>query len=382
MAVHVPPAMSPGLSAGIAEVAAMFDSTFHKRFRSSYDSSPSPTLPVRKRYRGTSELILDTDSEDDEEVEESLDSNSVSEDAEDEGPTAEDGDPATRDEGLAAGDEGLSIRVKVVPEGQQQAAPIMGTAVSAPLGLGYRALRHEELALKEDHVYSKFEVDPEDSMVYIDVPVYPPLAPPVQTPQSPKWSSDSFLIYPAPYIVPLPISSPMTSLTVPSPITSLVATPTTTIPVDEDQFIEVGAQLQLYWSILQDHTWRLDAMPPALSAKIDRDVIELYTRSRAAWAGRVDTWMTDMSRAGYDDHRLVYDMLLQQTAFHRELQEMRGPGTELEQEIDCIEQGANRKVIDREWSREILETVVMIELETDHTFIVSAFEEGEIPLRG
>nr|GEW01881.1 hypothetical protein [Tanacetum cinerariifolium] len=73
MAVCVPPAMSPGLSASRAKVAAMSDLAFHKRFRSPYDSSPSPTLPVWKRYRGTSELILDTDSEEDEEAEESLD---------------------------------------------------------------------------------------------------------------------------------------------------------------------------------------------------------------------------------------------------------------------------------------------------------------------
>nr|GEX15843.1 reverse transcriptase domain-containing protein [Tanacetum cinerariifolium] len=53
-----------------------------------------------------------------------------------------------------------------------------------------------------------------------------------------------------------------------------------------------------------------------------------------AWAGRVDTRMTDMSRAGYDDHRLVHDMLLQQTALQRELQEMRDRVTVLEQQRD------------------------------------------------
>nr|GEX57002.1 hypothetical protein [Tanacetum cinerariifolium] len=68
MVVHVPPVMSPGLSAGMAEVATMSDSAFRKRFRSSYDSSPLPTLPVSKRYRGTSELILGIDSEEDEET--------------------------------------------------------------------------------------------------------------------------------------------------------------------------------------------------------------------------------------------------------------------------------------------------------------------------
>nr|GEU95083.1 reverse transcriptase [Tanacetum cinerariifolium] len=144
MAVHVPPAMSLGLSASIADVATMYDSEFRKRFRSSYNSSPSPTFPVQKRYRGTSELILDTDSEDDEEIEESSDPHSVSEDAEDEGPTIEDEDPAAGDEGLAAGDEGPGMRIEsrdlddeghsvesdrfgleeeeeAVPEGQQRA---------------------------------------------------------------------------------------------------------------------------------------------------------------------------------------------------------------------------------------------------------------------
>ncbi|GKC13128.1 hypothetical protein Tco_1009910 [Tanacetum coccineum] len=242
--VRVPHAMSSGLYARIAEVAAMSELAFRKRFRSSYESSPSvspPDLPLRKRYRGTSELVKD--SEEDEEIEESLDSDSVGEDAEDEGSTAGDEDPATGDEGLAAGvegpgmddksyglddeghgmdDEGRGLddevhslesdglgleKEEAVPGGQQHASPVMGTAVSAPLGLGYEALRRRELALKEDQVYSTFEVgqgsgsaleserpervsasiqptlttwtDLEDDMVYIDVPTYPPPPPPV-----------------------------------------------------------------------------------------------------------------------------------------------------------------------------------------------------------
>nr|GEZ56457.1 hypothetical protein [Tanacetum cinerariifolium] len=340
MAVHVLPVMSHGLSAGIAEVVAMPDSAFRKKFRSSYDSSPSPTLPVRKRYRGMSELILGADSE---EIDESLDFDSESENAKDEGPTAKDEDPAAGDEGLAMGVEGpgvddesyglddeshglddesrgleddgrnlksdglglgeekavpegqqqgaqssrvsvplpkdpyeaimqaylewtdtksepfgnplpedlyesyglddesyglddeshgvddesrgldddgrglesggLGLGEEVVPEGQQQGALIIRTTVSTPLRLGYGSLRHQELALEDDHVYSTFEVghdsgsapeperservssfrqptlttwtDPEDDMVYIDVPVYPPPTPPVQTPPSP-----------------------------------------------------------------------------------------------------------------------------------------------------------------------------------------------------
>nr|GEW16641.1 retrovirus-related Pol polyprotein from transposon TNT 1-94 [Tanacetum cinerariifolium] len=253
MAMRVQSAMSPGLSAGIAEVAAMFDSAFRKRFRSFYDSSPSPTLLVRKRYRDTFEIILDTDSEEDEKVHESLDSDSVSEDAEVEGPTTEDGDPAAGDEGLAAGDEGPGEEEEeeAVPEGQQHAASVVGTVVSVHLGLGYGVLRRRELALGEDHVYSTFEVsqgsgsaleperskrvsasrqptlttwtDPKDGMIYIDVPAYLPPVPPAQTPPSPEWSSGLFPISPAPSIVPSPISSPMISLIIPSPIASPAA---------------------------------------------------------------------------------------------------------------------------------------------------------------
>ncbi|GKG18443.1 hypothetical protein Tco_0372741 [Tanacetum coccineum] len=68
MAVRTQPTLSPGMSARIAEAAALSPSSFCKRYRSSYEtsSSSSLTLLVRKRYRGTSELILDTDSKEDE----------------------------------------------------------------------------------------------------------------------------------------------------------------------------------------------------------------------------------------------------------------------------------------------------------------------------
>ncbi|GJW37203.1 hypothetical protein Tco_0060123, partial [Tanacetum coccineum] len=189
MAVRILHTISSGLSANKADVEAMSESALCKRFRSSYESSPSvspPDLPLRKRYRGTSELV--EDSEEDEEIEESMDSDSMSEDAEDEGPTIEDEDPVAEDEGLTAGvegpgmddegyglddeshgidDEGHSVESdglgleeeeEAVPGGQQQAAPVVGITVSTPLGLGYGALRHRELALEEGDVYSTFEV--------------------------------------------------------------------------------------------------------------------------------------------------------------------------------------------------------------------------------
>nr|GEX02819.1 hypothetical protein [Tanacetum cinerariifolium] len=290
MVMRVLPTMLPGFFISIAEVAAMSNLVFRK-------------------------------SEDDEKIEDSLDFDNKSEGAEDEGHTVEDEDPSyglddeghgVDDESRGLDDEGHGVEIdglgleeeEVVPEGQLQAALVVRTAMSTPLGLGYRALRRQELALKEDHVYSTFELGqgsgsaPEpkrservsasrqptlttDSMLYIDVLVYPPPAPPVQTPPSPKWTSGSLLISPSPSVVPSPVSSPIILLIVPSPIALPMATSPTTIPVDEDHFIEVGAQLELYRSILQDHTYLLNVMPPTLFVEIDRDVRELYTRSRA-----------------------------------------------------------------------------------------------------
>ncbi|GJX04472.1 hypothetical protein Tco_0190388 [Tanacetum coccineum] len=159
-------------------------------------------------------------------MDESSDSDSVSVDAEDEGPTIEDEDPTAGDEGLAAWDEGPS----------------------EPLGLGYGALRVREIALGEGRMPSVFKVgqssgsileserpervsalrqptltiwiDLEDGIAYIDVPAYPPPAPPAQTPPSPELSSGSLPISLAPSIVPSPISSPMIPLTVPSHVAS------------------------------------------------------------------------------------------------------------------------------------------------------------------
>ncbi|GKB24337.1 reverse transcriptase domain-containing protein, chloroplastic [Tanacetum coccineum] len=254
MAVRVPPTMSSGLSASLAEVAAMFESAVHKRFRSSYKSSPSvspPDLSLRKRYRGTSELVEDSeedDDEEDEEIDESMDSDSLSKDTEDEGPTAKDEDPAARDEGLTARVEGPEIddesyglddesheeEEEVVPGGQQQTAPIVGTAVSGS-GSAPESERPERVSAFRQPTLITW-TDPEDGMVYIDVPIYPPPAPPVQTPTSPEWTSGLLPISLSPSVIPSPISSPMTPLTIPSP----VATPAT---AETKGFLtELGAQ--------------------------------------------------------------------------------------------------------------------------------------------
>ncbi|GKC17563.1 hypothetical protein Tco_1014345, partial [Tanacetum coccineum] len=187
MVVHVPPAMSPGLSASIAE------------------------------------LVKD-DEEEDEEVEESSDSDSESDDAGDEGPTTKDEGPAAGDEGLVVGDEGPGIRVEslglgrdeVEPEGQQRAAP--GQPVFE-VGQGSGSVPDPERpkrvsALRQPTLTTW--IDPEDGRAYIDVPAYPPPAPPIQTIPSSKWSFGSLPVSTAPSIVPSPISSPMIPLIVPS----------------------------------------------------------------------------------------------------------------------------------------------------------------------
>nr|GEX04771.1 copia protein [Tanacetum cinerariifolium] len=320
------------------------------------------------RYRGTSELVENSeedDDEEDEEIEESLDFGSVSEDAEDEGPIIEDEGPAARDEGLAAGVEGLGIdderhgmddeshglddeghsvesgglsleeEEEAVLEGQQQAASIVRTAVSAPLGLGYGALRRQELALEEDHIYN-----PKDGMVHIDVPAYPPPAPPVQTPPLPEWTSGSLPISPSPSVMPLLVSSPMIPLTVPSP----VATPTT---AETGGFLtELGAQVKMNIGELftksgevRDEIFSQRYRFRSLEHEQKRAVVTFGAFWRPvlafkAWAGRVDTWMTNMSRASLSIQLIAYVLRNILTALQRELQEMGGCVTALEREKD------------------------------------------------
>nr|GEX90762.1 hypothetical protein [Tanacetum cinerariifolium] len=180
---------------------------------------------------------------------------------------SDDEDRGLDDEGHGFEGDGLGLKEEeeVLPEGQQQTVLVVDTTTSGPLGLGYEALRRCELSPGEDQVPRTFKVDLEDDKVYTDFLIYPSVAP-VQILPSHEWSSVSLPISP---------SSPI----VPSPIASLVATLTATISVDEDQFLEIGAQLELHMSILRNHTQRLDALSPTLIADIDRDMRDLYTRS-------------------------------------------------------------------------------------------------------
>ncbi|GJZ67832.1 zf-CCHC domain-containing protein [Tanacetum coccineum] len=291
-----------------------------RRYRSLYktSSSPSPNLPGKKRYRGTSELILDTnidedklgmeDTKDDDEDESSdADDERESQGLDDEGHGLDDEDHGLGDESQGLEDEGLGLEEEeeAVPEGQQQAVLVVETATSEPIRLGYEALRRQKEGVERISAFRQptlvTSVDPEDDRVYTDISAYAPPAAPVQTPPSPKWSLGSLPVSPLSFVVPSPIASP-------------VATPTTTIS-------------------------SLDALPPTLVVDIDWDVRDLYTRALwrlvlalEAWVGHVDTWLVDMSRDRYDDHRLIHDLLVQHAAMQHELQEMRGRVAALEQE--------------------------------------------------
>ncbi|GJW38000.1 hypothetical protein Tco_0060920, partial [Tanacetum coccineum] len=107
------------MSARIAEATALSSSSFRKRYISFYETSSSSysTLPGRKRYRVTSELILDTDSEGDELREEDTE-----EDEEDES----DEDHGLGDESQDLEGEGLGLEEEeAAPESQQQARVVI-----------------------------------------------------------------------------------------------------------------------------------------------------------------------------------------------------------------------------------------------------------------
>ncbi|GJU53313.1 hypothetical protein Tco_1227027 [Tanacetum coccineum] len=272
MVMRTQPTLWPGISARVTEVMALSPSSFRKRYRSSYEtssSSASPTssltLPIQKRYRGTFEPILDTKTEGDESEAEGI--GSKSEESEDEGPGSE-GEEAT-------------------PEGQsvldQNVADEMPRLPTRPTW-----------------------VNLEDGTVYIDIKFdAPPVHALVQTPASPKFSSGSLPVSPA-------------SLIIPSPVASLLTTPAATIAVEEDEFIEVRAQLELHESILHDHTHRLDALPPTLieergqkQATIMFGALWQLVLALEAWAGRTDAQRAALWQARYKDQREIQALRMQ-----------------------------------------------------------------------
>ncbi|GJT76658.1 hypothetical protein Tco_1043383 [Tanacetum coccineum] len=129
-------------------------------------------------------------------------------------------------------------------EGRGQQSP---TQIDLPTRLTW-------VDLKDGTIYLDFSLDPRSlPSVQISSPSYSPLLS-IGTPSSPEWSTE---------YIPEPL-----------PIPSLVAA----APVGVDEFLEMCAQLALNKAMIQDHTERLDALPPTLFEHYDRDLRELYTR--------------------------------------------------------------------------------------------------------
>nr|GFC08631.1 hypothetical protein [Tanacetum cinerariifolium] len=164
-------------------------------------------------------------------------------------------------------DEGFSSEEeeKVAPEGEG----LMPSTFE--IGQSYRPVseqrRVEETPAPRPPVCATW-VDNVDGTIYTDISIYVLLVcVPVQTLPSPECSSGSLPVSPSSLAVPTLVASPST-------------TPTITIAVDEDEFLKVGARLELYGSILHDRIQRLDALPPTLFEGYDRDFRDLYTRLR------------------------------------------------------------------------------------------------------
>ncbi|GJX55937.1 hypothetical protein Tco_0285834 [Tanacetum coccineum] len=215
------------------------------RYESSYETpspSSSPTLPIRKRYRGTSKLVEDTEDES---------SNAIN-----------------RERGVQRhGGSGSERRRERLTEVWQQAILVVDTATDEPLGLGYRALRRRELALRKGSVPSTFrELRTEFRSVSDTAEVRGGLHAPrhrfVLQVKICGWH-----ISPSSLAVPTSVASPADS--------SLVASPAT---VEAKTFLtELGAHVELQGGLIHDHTQHLDALPLALFESYDRDLRELYT---------------------------------------------------------------------------------------------------------
>nr|GEU83590.1 reverse transcriptase domain-containing protein [Tanacetum cinerariifolium] len=152
---------------------------------------------------------------------------------------------------------------EAVPEGQQRVVPVVGTAVSEPLGFRYGALRHRELALEEDHEYSTSEVG--------------------------QGSGSA----------PKPKRSERVSAS---------RQPTLAMWTDPTNEIDRNVR-ELYTRsrVVRDEIFSQRYRFRSLEHEQERTAVTFgalwrHVLALEACAGRVDTQMTDMSRAGYDDH--------------------------------------------------------------------------------
>ncbi|GJW27046.1 hypothetical protein Tco_0040857 [Tanacetum coccineum] len=305
MAVRTQPTLSPGISAKLTEAMALSPTSFSKRCISSYETSSSsaspassPTFPIRKRYRGTSEPILDTETEGDELKAEGT--GSESEESKDEGPGSKSKEAASK--------------------GQQQSVPEQQRVDETPTP-----------RLPTRPIW----VDPEDDTVYIDIEFdAPPVHAPFQTPTLLDWSSGSLLVSPA-------------SLTVSSPVASLVTTPAATITVDEDEFLEgygrdftrLFARSEAVCNEIHSQCFRLGSLERGQEhATISFGALWRPVLALEAWAGETDAQRAALWQARYEDQRDIHALRMHSVNGSRcRRQGLRERVATLEQRMDRLE---------------------------------------------
>nr|GEX42601.1 hypothetical protein [Tanacetum cinerariifolium] len=104
-----------------------------------------------------------------------------------------------------------------------------------------------------------------------------------------------------------------------------VTTSAANILVDEDQFLKVGAQLELHMSLLYDYAQILEALLPTLFEGYDRNLRELYTKpvlDLEAWVGQTDAHREDLWHAIYDIQRENCNLRMQIAKERREQLEL------------------------------------------------------------
>nr|GFA18182.1 hypothetical protein [Tanacetum cinerariifolium] len=268
------PTLPSSMSARIVEAADLSPSSFYKRYRSSYET-PSPSSSLT--------LLVGRDI------------------------------------------EGLD------EEGQQLAILVVNTATNEPLGLGYRAARRHALKSTEEITPSTYEagqsfrsvleqegverisafkqptlvtrVDPEDDRVYTDILTYAPPAAPVQTLPSSEWLLGSLPVSPSSLVIPSPIASPVAT-----PAQDLRELYTRSGAVKD----EIFSKRYRFRSLVREKE-----RATMTFRAIWRSVLDLK-----AWSGQTDAQREDMWHTIYDIQRENHDLKRQLTEERRERLEL------------------------------------------------------------
>ncbi|GJQ99784.1 hypothetical protein Tco_0522769 [Tanacetum coccineum] len=263
MVVRTKPTLSPGYSAKLTKAMALSPSSFRKRYKSSYKTpsssslASSSTLPLRKRYKGTYELMEDKETE-------STESGDEGTDLEDEETAPEGQQQAARHHALKRARDTVPSTYEVGQGSESTPDQQLETAGEIPTQTHARLLIH---ITWEDSYDGTIYRDIECNLPPVRSPIRASPAP-VRTPSSsfrttasPEWSLESLSV----------------SQVIPSPIASLAPA----AALDEDVLLEIGVQLKLYGSVLHTHSELLDTLPPSRFEGYDHDFTKLFSMTEA-----------------------------------------------------------------------------------------------------